>query len=148
MKKAYLIGHGNLDINKFIELLKGKGIEVLIDVRSVPYSKFASQFNKESLKESLSKNSIDYGHMGDILGGRHPQGFDKYMKTNEFNQGIMQLQESIKDYIVAIMCSEIDYTKCHRRFIGSRLGDEGIIIENISRNGKVEKISQKTLAGF
>ena len=148
MKKAFLIGHGNIEIEKFINLLKEKRIETLVDVRSVPYSKFASQFNRENLKMILAENGINYVYMGEILGGRQPGGFDKYMKSNQFGKGITILEEGIGYSTSAIMCSEIDYTKCHRRFIGSKLNDEGFIVEDISKEGISEKIAQKTLAGF
>lgn len=148
MKKAFLIGHGNMEISKFLELLKDKKIESLVDVRSVPYSKFASQFNRENLSRVLCENNIRYVYMGDILGGRQPEGFDKYMKTSQFTRGISVLGEGITESNVAIMCSEIDYTRCHRRFIGSRLIDDGFVIEDISKKGIAEKIAQKTLAGF
>lgn len=148
MKNAYLIGHGNMEIEKFINLLKEKRIETLVDVRSVPYSKFASQFNRENLKKILTEKGINYVYMGEILGGRQPDGFDKYMKSNQFSKGIAILEEGISSSTSAIMCSEIDYTKCHRRFIGSRLIEEGFNVEDISKKGISEKIVQKTLAGF
>lgn len=148
MKKAFLIGHGNMEIDKFISLLKEKKIETLVDVRSVPYSKFVSQFNRENLKKVLAENNIGYVYMGTVLGGRHPTGFDKYMNSNQFSEGIKILEDGIGSSTSAIMCSEIDYTKCHRRFIGSKLTDEGFSIEDISKKGISEKIAQKTLAGF
>ena len=63
MKKVYLIGHGNLDDSAFLKELTRNKIKTLIDVRSVPFSEYASQFNKESLKLLLSKNGIEYKHM-------------------------------------------------------------------------------------
>ena len=147
MKKAFLIGHGNIEISNFLELLKEKKIDTLVDVRSVPYSKFASQFNRETLTRALYESDIKYVYMGDILGGRQPEGIDKYIKTSQFTKGIAVLGERITNSNVAIMCSEIDYTRCHRRFIGFKLIDEGFIIEDIKK-GIAEKISQKTLAGF
>lgn len=148
MKKAYLIGHGNMQIEEFISLLKDNQIETLIDVRSTPYSKFASQFNREDLRNKLSKNGITYVYMGEILGGRHPEGFDKYMKSEQFKKGIFILEEGINSSTSAIMCSEIDHTKCHRRFIGSKLIDEGFDVQDISKKGVIEKITQKTIGGF
>ncbi|MDI6655428.1 MAG: DUF488 domain-containing protein, partial [Candidatus Hydrothermarchaeota archaeon] len=121
-----------MKIEEFIGLLKEKEIETLVDVRSVPYSKFASQFNRENLSKSLYENNIEYVYMGDILGGRQPGGFDRYMQSNKFSKGISLLQEGITNSNAAIMCSEIDHTECHRRYIGYRLSREGFIIENIS----------------
>jgi uncharacterized protein (DUF488 family) len=148
MKKAFLIGHGNMETNTFLEILKEKKIDTLVDVRSIPYSKFASQFNRESLKRALSERDIKYVYMGDILGGKQLEGFGKYMRTSQFTKGIAILVEGITSSNVAIMCSEIDYTRCHRRFIGFKLINEGFVIEDISKKGISEKLAQKTLVGF
>ena len=148
-KVIYLIGHGNMKLDKFLEILKEKKVDMLVDVRSVPFSKYVPDFNKESLKEVLLKNNIEYVHMGSVLGGkRDPEWFNKYMNTKEFEKGIYILQEGINESIAAIMCSEIDYRKCHRRFIGSKLADGGFIVEDISKKGIVQKIGQKTLVSF
>src|SRR3989338_10519712 len=148
-KIIYLIGHGNMKLDEFLEILKGKKVDVLVDVRSVPFSKYVTYFNQESLKEFLLKNDIDYVHMGSILGGkRDPEWFNKHMNTKEFEKGIYSLQEGINGGIAAIMCSEIDYKKRHRRFIGLKLPDEGFIVEDISKKGIVQKIGQKTLVSF
>jgi len=132
-KKVYLIGHGNMQLNVFLEILKEKKVDTLVDVRSIPFSRHVPYFNKNKLKEYLSKNDIDYVYMGSILGGRHPEGFNKYMDSQEFQKGIAILQEGINGSRAAIMCSEIDYTKCHRRFIASKLADEGFDVEDISK---------------
>lgn len=146
-KVVYLIGHGNMKLDEFLELLKEKKVDMLVDVRSAPFSKYVPHFNKEQLAEFLPKRNIDYVHMG-ILGGRQRESFDKYMNTNEFKKGIGLLQEGINGYTAAIMCSEIDYRKCHRRFIGSKLADEGFIVGDISKKGIVQKIDQRTLVNF
>lgn len=147
MEKVYLIGHGNLQLDKFLKILKEKKIDVVIDVRSIPLSAYVPHFNKEYLKEFLLKNDIDYVYMGSILGGRHPEGFNKYMNSKEFKKGIKILKEGVEGSIATIMCSEVDYTKCHRRFIGSKLADEGFIVQDIS-NGVVQKVDQRTLVSF
>lgn len=147
MEKVYLIGHGNLKLDKFLEILKEKKVDMIIDVRSMPYSKYAPHFNEGNLKEFLLKNNIDYVYMGSILGGRHPEGFNKYMNSKEFKKGIRILKEGVEGSIAAIMCSETDYAKCHRKSIGLKLADEGFIVQDIS-NGIIQKVDQRTLVSF
>ena len=148
-KIVYLIGHGNMKLDEFLKILKWKKVDILVDVRSVPFSKYVPEFNKESLKEFLLKNNIDYVHMGSILGGKqNPEWFKKHMNTKEFEKGIYILQEGINGNVAAIMCSEIDYRKCHRRFIGLKLADGGFIVEDISKKGVVQKVGQRTLVNF
>ncbi len=148
-KIVHLIGHGSMKLDEFLEILKGKKVDMLVDVRSVPFSKYVPDFNEESLKEFLLKNNINYVHMGSILGGkRNPEWFNKHMNTKEFEKGIYILQEGINGSVAAIMCSEIDYRRCHRRFIGLKLADEGFIVEDISKKGIIQKVDQKTLVNF
>jgi uncharacterized protein (DUF488 family) len=40
--EVYTISHSNVAVDKFVLLLQKYRIEVLLDVRSVPYSKYAS----------------------------------------------------------------------------------------------------------
>lgn len=69
-KTIFTIGHSNHDITDFINLLLANKIELVIDVRSAPYSKIYPHFNKNSLEVSLTKNSIEYLFLGDSVGGR------------------------------------------------------------------------------
>ncbi|NLO40017.1 MAG: DUF488 domain-containing protein [Ruminiclostridium sp.] len=70
MNPVFTIGHSNLSIEVFINLLRMHNITVVIDVRSVPYSRFYPQFNKERLGNSLKQNHISYIFEGERLGGR------------------------------------------------------------------------------
>lgn len=51
----YSIGHGHKSIEEFIEELNSFNISYLIDVRTVPYSKWNPEFNQETLKRDLNK---------------------------------------------------------------------------------------------
>ncbi len=46
----FTVGHSDHDIQRFIELLVGHRITAVADVRSMPYSKFTPQFNREQLE--------------------------------------------------------------------------------------------------
>jgi len=43
------------------------------------------------------------------------------------------------------MCAEIDYNKCHRKFIALRLNEAGFEVLAIGKKGIVQKVTQKTL---
>ena len=60
MNTIYTIGHSIYEIEDFVKLLKQSQINTIVDVRSTPYSKFAPQYNRETLKEYLKQNSICY----------------------------------------------------------------------------------------
>ena len=66
----YTIGHSTHPIEHFISLLHGHGVDALADVRSVPYSRYNPQFNREALSETLKEQGIAYVFLGKELGGR------------------------------------------------------------------------------
>ena len=65
----FSIGHGTRPINELLDLLKKYDIAWLADVRTIPYSKFNPQYNRESLHHSLKNADIHYVYLGDSLGG-------------------------------------------------------------------------------
>ncbi len=101
----YTVGHSNIEFEKLLNLLNG--IEAVVDVRSVPFSKYAPQFSRDNLREKLTDAGIEYifmedKHIGNILGGRpkdedcYENGKVIYAKVEEkvwYQQGIASLVE-------------------------------------------------------
>ncbi len=151
----YSIGHGHKTIKEFIAELKSFDIQYLIDVRTSPYSKWAPQFNKETIKEWLPKD-IKYTYFGDSMGGK-PQnnacydkdGYLDYQKMAEiptFQAGLNRLVDANNLHLnVAIMCTESDPAQCHRsKLIGRELFfRHEIDVSHILENGKT--ISQSSI---
>lgn len=129
----YSIGHGLKEFEALYEELRAFGIQFLIDVRSSPYSKWATQFNREIIEDRLRMTEITYVYMGDAIGGRplndecyDEEGYFDYKKmaqTTEFQRGLKRLLiANEKGLKVAIMCSEVDPSECHRsKLIGREL---------------------------
>ena len=151
----YTIGHSNVKFEKFLSLLKG--IEVLVDVRSIPFSRYASQFNIENIKRELESVEIEYVFMedeyvGNVLGGR-PRDDECYtnkkviyecvMKKDWYKKGISALIDLANKKRTVIMCSEEDPYKCHRHhLITQSLLKEGVTVFHIRGNGNKEKIEK------
>lgn len=145
----YTIGHSNHPIETFIGLLQQHRIQVLIDTRSSPFSRYAPQFNRDSLKTAVQEVSIKYGFFGRHLGGR-PEDEDLYdenghvlysevAKSFLFNEGIERLLGGIGKFRTAILCSEEDPNVCHRRLLVSRvLFSLGISVLHIRGDGQIE----------
>ena len=125
MKKIFTIGHSNHSLDKFYTMLKQYDINVLVDVRSVPFSKFANQFNLDKLKSFLKERGVYYIYMGRNLGARWSQkellfddgkvNFEKVKRTKEFQEGILRIKNGVnKGYTIALMCSEEEALNCHR----------------------------------
>ena len=151
------VGHSNKTIEDFIELLRKQGIEVVADVRSHPYSRFAPHFNRESLKETLALAGLRYVFLGHELGGR-PEGDEFYddeghvlygrvAQTRLFLAGIERLEHGLGRFRLAMMCSEEDPTDCHRRLLVARvLNDRGIRVAHLRGDGTVQP--ERALGGL
>lgn len=121
--KIYTIGYGNRSLVSFISTLLKNKIDTLVDVRSYPYSRFRSEFNKSRLSEILERVGIRYVHM-ESLGGKpkdselYTEGklcYDKLRKTRGYQEGIGHLEYLLELGLnPAIMCSELDHRNCHR----------------------------------
>ena len=128
--KVFTIGHSTHTIVNFINLLNRYGIPLVYDVRSQPYSKYNSQFNKDSIKKALSGSGIEYLFLGKELGGRskntscyNDKGKLQYhllAQESLFNEGLEKIIIEIKKRSVALMCSEGDPLKCHRTILVCR----------------------------
>ena len=146
---VFSIGHSNLPLERFLLLLKVHNIDVLADVRSQPYSKWASQFNRRELEAALESSGIEYVYLGWELGGRpdsdsfyDAQGHVIYALVAEsalFIRGIGRLEGLAGNRRVGVMCSEEDPRVCHRRLlVGRVLEQHGISMEHIRSNGDLQ----------
>ncbi len=73
----YTIGHSNQELASFLALLTMHGVEVVVDVRSAPYSRYAPQFDKRALETAVVGAGMRYLYLGKELGGR-PDGAEFY----------------------------------------------------------------------
>jgi uncharacterized protein (DUF488 family) len=148
----YTIGHSNHAIEKFIGLLHQYDIDVVVDIRSAPYSKYSPHFNRELLSVSLKNNQIKYLFLGNELGARpkdktcyvnHKVSFDKIKQTKAFQDGIQRVLNGAYEYSVALLCSEKDPVTCHRVILVSRvLVDKGATLKHILEDGTILEQAQ------
>ena len=119
----YTIGHSNITQESFIELLKLFKIQLVVDVRSSPYSKYVPHFNRENINKALKENDISYIFLGRYIGGKpkdekyYKDGkvdYDLIAKTKEYKDGIIKIMTWNKNDNVVLMCSEEDPKGCHR----------------------------------
>lgn len=129
MKKlCYSLGYCDREIDDFIRLLQKYGINCVIDVRSIPYSKNEKRlpYNMDNIKTTLNKHGIYYIFMGKELGARNKdcineQGeacYEDIRKDSNYKKGIARLIEGInKGYNIAVMCAEKEPINCHRAIL-------------------------------
>lgn len=154
------IGHSNVAAAEVVALLVANEIAVVVDVRSVPYSKYTPQFNREMVEATLKQAGIGYKFAGETLGGRpkdptcyhsdaEPKSRGAYLKQVDYGavmerpwyqKGIARLVEIAGAQRTAIMCSEEDPDDCHRHhLIAQTLLEQGIPVYHIRHTGAIEE---------
>lgn len=125
---VFTVGHSNLSGDEFDALLRRHGIEVLVDARSYPRSRYCPRFDKEPLSAHLAGGGIEYHHFPEFGGHRYRTvtgddgsearvrlTYEEIMRTPEFRDGMRDLRDCVRaGHRVALMCSESDPMDCHR----------------------------------
>ncbi len=146
------IGHSTRPIDEFIALLQQNGVERLVDIRTIPRSRHNPQFNSEALANSLHREGIEYAHLKELGGLRHPRpdsinmgwrnasfrGYADYMQTPEFEEALQGLLRQCEQKRCAVMCAEAVPWRCHRSLVADALLARGIAVEHIMSGSRRE----------
>lgn len=134
--------------------MKASGICALVDVRSAPYSRYATWFNHAELQLELKRAGIRYYYAGKQLGGRPDNrrfydrnGYVLYSlmaQDKGFLNGVAQLRELVtQNEPLVVMCSEENPVVCHRGLLISRvLQEQGVVVKHILGDGSVKHHSE------
>jgi uncharacterized protein (DUF488 family) len=145
-KTIYTIGHSTRSLPEFIGILKAHRITMMIDIRSIPRSRYNPRFDRDTLAEALVDAGIRYFHCSDLGGFRRPKkdtvntawssrafrGFADYMQTPEFSEAIGRVIGLAENDTVVLTCAEGNPFRCHRRLIADALVVRGIQVLHIS----------------
>ncbi len=126
----YTIGYAGTTIDRFIDVLKQKHVSILIDVRSIPKSKYFYLFNDVNLSRQLSNSKIKYENWRIEFGARQENldfftdnilDYEKFAKSEQFQNGLKKINELLeKGENICLMCAEIDPINCHRAILCAR----------------------------
>lgn len=150
----FTIGHSTRTLAEFVALLRQVDVTLLVDVRSIPWSRMTPQFNTDTMPGALAAESIGYRHLAALGGRRHHRkgappslnmywrvaafrNYADYAETDEFRAGLQALRELSRNDRCAIMCAEAVWWRCHRRIITDYLLAGGMRVEHIMGSGKV-----------
>lgn len=145
----FTIGHSRHEVEYFLGLLRQHAITCVLDVRSVPYSQIAPQFNKPALAKVLKDHRVVYAHFAHEFGARHTDSalldadgvvdFAKVRVSEPFRQGVQRLQNALaQGFNVALMCSEANPFDCHRfAMISYQLVRDGFAVQHILKDASL-----------
>ena len=152
MLTIWTIGHSNISVDRFIELLSAHDIGLVADVRRYPGSRRHPQFSASALAHSLEERNLGYVHLAELGGRRTPRGDSKntawrhpsfrgyadYMATPAFVDGVKRLVQLAAGRPTAIMCAEALWWQCHRGLIADALRVAGHRVLHITSRGVQE----------
>lgn len=148
----HTIGHSTRKPDGFVQLLRQSAIETLVDVRTVPRSRFNPQFERDALNAYLTENGIRYLHYPDLGGLRNPmpdspnlgwqnkgfRGYADYMLTEKFERAVGELIQEASRSKLTVMCAEALYWRCHRMLLSDALLVRGNAVFHIVDETHIE----------
>jgi len=142
------IGHSNLPADRFITPLRDSKVSAVIDVRSVPFSRWCPWFSSKPLATGLAAGGVAYLQLGDELGGRprDPQlycdgiaDYEAMARRPEFCAGLDRVIDETRRHRVCLLCSEREPLDCHRcLLVGRALVERGVTPGHIRADGTIE----------
>jgi len=149
MSSFFTLGHSNHPIETWLNLVRQHGVEVVVDIRSSPHSKYAPQFDKVDIQRSLEDAGFRYLFLGAELGGRPANTayydssghvlYSRLRNDAHFLAAIERLETGMERFHVALLCGEENPAHCHRRLlIGRVLTERGHTMLHIRGDGRLE----------
>lgn len=152
---VYTLGHSNRSLEEFTKILQNYSIQILLDVRRFPSSRFLQHFSYSNLVKTLAEIKVDYLWI-EGLGGFRKFGKDiedigmgksiksegfrayaTYLATNSIaREALGKLASIARQKITIIMCRERYPWRCHRRFISDYLFSRDFQVIHILDLGK------------
>jgi uncharacterized protein (DUF488 family) len=137
---VFTIGHSTRPIGDFLHLLKAHGVQRVVDVRTLPRSRFNPDFDITRLPALLRAAHIHYTHLPGLGGLRRPhrdsanvgwrnksfRGYADHMQSAAFRRSLERCLELASVERVALMCAEAVPWRCHRSLIADALVARGI----------------------
>jgi uncharacterized protein (DUF488 family) len=139
----FTIGYEGLNIDEFLSLLVGHGIETVVDIRELPLSRKPG-FSKKSLANVLNLSGLEYAHIPNLgcpkpvrdkyrddgNWPRYTEGFLKHLKSQK--AAIAELSSLAGTSSCALLCFEADFNFCHRSMVANAVKNfSGMSVEHI-----------------
>jgi len=135
--KLFTIGHTKKNLERFVELLKGAGVDAVIDIRLNNKSQLAGYSKRDDLRFLLETCfGVRYLHLPDLAptaelldANRKGKDWDAYLCG--FAE-LMRQRDAVRKALPTIaafgrpclLCGEHEPDKCHRRLVAEMIAGE------------------------
>lgn len=118
-------------MERLIDMLEYYNINCVVDIRGTPYSKYNIQFDKETIRYTLTNAGFVYIYMGKELAAKRIRknsynnegysNFEEVIKEEEFKRGVERLKNGCeKGYKIILLGAMQDPIRCHRSILVGR----------------------------
>jgi uncharacterized protein (DUF488 family) len=153
--QIFTIGYGNRAISDFLDLLRHYSIQLLVDTRSIPYSRFQVNFRKQALQKHMEGAGVGYLYLGEALGGKKVDpdclvngkpDLNCLLKKESFVAALDQVAaQSSSGVLLALMCAELRPESCHRAWmLAPALESRGFEVLHIDERGSLKTTREVT----
>ena len=153
MPRLLTLGHGTAGEEDLARLIRGAGIERIVDVRKIPKSRRHPHVWREAMERWVPERTASAYRWEPALGGfrsidrtshnvalRNPsfRSYADYMETDTFARALDDVVADARNAHVAIVCSETLWWRCHRRLIADAATLlRGVSVEHLMHDGTV-----------
>jgi uncharacterized protein (DUF488 family) len=124
-------GHGTATAGQIVTLLRGAGVQMLVDVRTAPGSRRNPHVARAEIGTWLPEGGVSY-RWDRRLGGWRParpdspdtalrnrsfSGYATHMRSPQFLAAVDELLAAAVNERTTIMCAEAVWWRCHRNMI-------------------------------
>lgn len=138
MAVVFTIGHSLHGRDDFLALLGAHNVDLLVDVRSIPFSRRASHFARRAREEWLPAAGIAYRFHGNALGSKSRGGWIARAASPDFRAAIEELVTLAPRTRPAIMSAQKDPMNCHRAYlVAPALAAAGAEVRHLLADGSL-----------
>lgn len=130
---VFTIGHSNVNIEVFLQLLKSAKVQTVIDCRSKPKSRWR-QFGHSAIARHLVYADIFYEWRGNNIGGLG--------RNVEYQATLHEIADRATRERIALLCAEAKPEQCHRGTdLTPELEKRGVVVQHLRyENDRQERL--------
>jgi len=144
--RVFTLGHGALDLERFLFVLEKSSIRLIADVRTNPAAARLPWFERHALAAELERHGVSYRWFRDLGGWRAAVGgesahtalldeserrYAAAMNTPAFETRCREIVGLAASTNAALLCAEVDPDHCHRRLLADKLFLMGVRVVHI-----------------
>jgi uncharacterized protein (DUF488 family) len=132
--RLFTIGYEGRTVAELVDVLRGAGVERVVDVRELPLSRRRG-FSKPPLAAALAEAGIAYEHAREL---GNPKEIRERFRLGDTDAGlgayrahlygkaypaVVDLAASLGSSATCLLCLEADHERCHRSVIASAVAE-------------------------